>query len=122
MLIRIRYTDTAIAVNEAIDKHNKDRESTKLFDLLILSFFCLESDYRYSQINRKIQNLLKLLDIKEDALEDIYNVLYAETKLYLPQYVAHSDQHCIPLSCIRKTDTTTFTFHLEGLPIIPVLS
>jgi hypothetical protein len=122
MLIRIRYTDTAIAVNEAIDKHNKDRESTKLFDLLILSFFCLESDYRYSQINRKIQNLLKLLDIKEEALEDIYNVLYAETKLYLPQYIAHSDQHCIPLSCIHKTDTTTFTFHLEGLPIIPVLS
>lgn len=121
MLIRIRYTDTAAAIEEVIDKLYSDKEVYELLHLLILSFFCIESDYKYSSINRKIQNKLKLLDIQEGSLEDIYDVLYTETKTYLPQYVPHSNQHCIPLSCIRKTNSNTFTFHLEGLPIIPVL-
>lgn len=121
MLIRIRYTDTAVAIEEAIDKLYSDKEVYELLHLLILSFFCIESDYKYSSINRKIQNKLKLLDIQEGSLEDIYDVLYTETKTYLPQYVPHSNQHCIPLSCIRKTNSNTFTFQLEGLPIIPVL-
>ena len=121
MLIRIRYTDTSVAIEEVIDKLYSDKEVYELLHLLILSFFCIESDYKYSSINRKIQNKLKLLDIQEGSLEDIYDVLYTETKTYLPQYVPHSNQHCIPLSCIRKTNSNTFTFHLEGLPIIPVL-
>lgn len=137
MLIRIRYTDTTVAIEEVIDKLYSDKEVYELLHLLILSFFCIESDYlpmsvkplplgrgecqKYSSINRKIQNKLKLLDIQEGSLEDIYDVLYSETKTYLPQYVPHSNQHCIPLSCIRKTNSNTFTFHLEGLPIIPVL-
>ena len=121
MLIRIRYTDTAVAIEEVIDKLYSDKEVYELLHLLILSFFCIESDYKYSSINRRIQNKLKLLDIQEGSLEDIYDVLYTETKTYLPQYVPHSNQHCIPLSCIRKTNSNTFTFQLEGLPIIPVL-
>lgn len=122
MLIRIRYIDTTIAIEETVDKLDTDREVYELLHLLVLSFFCLESDYRFSSINRKIQKKLKLLDVNEDVLEDIYNVLYAETRTYLPQYLPHSNQHCIPLSCIRKTTDNTFTFHLGQLPIIPTLS
>ena len=121
MLIRIRYTDTAVAIEEAIDKLYSDKEVYELLHLLILSFFCIESDYKYSSINRKIQKKLKLLDVDEGVLEDIYNVLYVETRTYLPQYLPHSNQHCIPLSCIRKTTDSTFIFRLGQLPIIPVL-
>ena len=121
MLIKIRFIDTGIAIEEAVDKHDSDKEVEELLHLLVLSFFCLESDYIFSSINRKIQKKLKLLDVDEGVLEDIYNVLYVETRTYLPQYLPHSNQHCIPLSCIRKTNSNTFTFHLEGLPIIPVL-
>lgn len=121
MLIRIRYTDTAIAIEETVDKIDSDKEVYELLHLLVLSFFCIESDYKYSSINKKIQNKLKLLDIDESVLEDIYNVLYTETRMYLPQYNPNSNQHCIPLSCISKTNQTTYTFLLGGLPTIPVL-
>ena len=122
MLIRIRFIDTGIAIEEAIDKHDSDKEVNELLYLLVLSFFCLESDYEYNRINSKIQKKLKLLDIDECVLEDIYNTLYEETTRYLPQYLPHSNQHCVPLSCIQKTTDNTFTFRLGGLPIAPVLS
>lgn len=44
MLIRIRYTDTAVAIEEVIDKLYSDKEVYELLHLLILSFFCIESD------------------------------------------------------------------------------
>ena len=76
MLIRISYTDTVSAIEEVIDKLYTDTEVHELLHLLVLSCFCMEADYRYSSINKKIQNKLKLLDIQESELEDIYNVLY----------------------------------------------
>lgn len=81
MLIKIRFIDTGIAIEEAVDKHDSDKEVEELLHLLVLSFFCLESDYIFSSINRKIQKKLKLLDVDEGVLEDIYDVLYTETKL-----------------------------------------
>lgn len=113
MLIRIRYENTLYEISRAIDKQIKDKESQELLGLVLLSLFCNEIDYKTARINSRIKSCLKRLDLCEKTLDDIYHVLFEETLTYLPKHKPHLAQHCIPLSCIQKTSTDTYTLRMN---------
>jgi hypothetical protein len=115
MLIRIRYANTLYEISRVINKQIKDKESQELLGLVLLSLFCNETDYKTARINSKIRRCLKRLDLCEKTLDDVYHVLFEETLTYLPEHKPHLAQHCIPLSCIQKTSTDTYTLRVNRL-------